>query len=83
MNEDTIQERVKEVMAGIFSMDPADIGPHSSLRTIKKWDSLQHVNLIIALEQAFGLRIAVSQAVEMTSFPSVCRVVAQSLGEAF
>ena len=80
MNEEAIQQRIKEVMAGIFSMDAADIGPGSSIETIEQWDSLQHVNLMMALEQEFNVRIDVEDAVEMTSFPAVCKTLANYLG---
>ena len=63
----------------IFSLDAADIGPDSSLETVGDWDSLQHVNLVMALEQEFTLRINVVDAVEMTSFPAVCEMLSRYL----
>ena len=62
-------------MAAIFSMDAADIGADFALETVREWDSLQHVNLVMALEQEFNLRIYVEDAVEMTSFPAVCETL--------
>lgn len=81
MNEEAIQQRIKEVMAGIFSMDAADIGSGSSLKTVEQWDSLKHVGLMMALEQEFDVRIDVEEAVEMTSFTAVCEVLSRYLGE--
>lgn len=62
-------------MAAIFSVDAVDIGPDSSLETLSEWDSLQHVNLMMALEQEFKIQIEVEVAVEMTSFPAVCETL--------
>jgi acyl carrier protein len=81
MKEQAIREQVKDIMAAIFSIEPGDIGPDSSLDTIERWDSLQHVNLMMALEQEFGIRIEVEDAVEMTSFPAVCETIARYIGE--
>jgi acyl carrier protein len=47
---------------------------------VEKWDSLQHVNLIMALEKEFGVTIDVDDAVSMISFPDVCRALARYLG---
>lgn len=80
MKEETIQQQIKEVMAAIFSIEPVDIGPDSSLETVEQWDSLQHVNLMMALEQEFDIRIDVEDAVEMTSFLAVCKTLARYLG---
>ena len=43
--------RVQRIMADLFSLPPASIGPDSSPDTIESWDSLQHLNLVLALEQ--------------------------------
>lgn len=80
MDEETIQQRIKEVMAGLFSMDATDIELDSSIETTEQWDSLQHVNLMMAIEQEFDVRIDVEDAVEMTSFPAVCKMLARYLG---
>jgi acyl carrier protein len=81
MNEESLQEQIREIMAGLFSMDAADIGPKSSIETIEKWDSLQHVNLMMALEQEFDVRVDVEDAVEMTTFTAVCETLSRYLGE--
>lgn len=81
MNEETIQEQVKQIMSGLFSVDELDIGSDSSIETIEQWDSLRHVNLIMAIEQEFGIRIDVEDAVEMTSFPAVCKTLARYIGD--
>jgi len=81
MNNQNIEEHVKQIMAGLFATDITNIGDTSSIETIEKWDSLQHVNLIMALEQEFDLRIDVDKAVEMTSFPMVCQTLYHYLGQ--
>jgi acyl carrier protein len=52
MNRD---EKIKEVMATVFEVEPADINDSSSPDTIAKWDSLHHMNLIVALEEEFNV----------------------------
>ncbi len=81
MNEETIQQRIKEVMGGLFSLEPADIGADSSIETVEQWDSLHHVNLMMALEQEFGIRIDVEDAVEMTSFQALSATLIRYLGD--
>ena len=82
MNTETVQATVKDIMAAIFSMDTAGIGADFSLETVQEWDSLKHVNLVMALEQEFNLRINVEDAVEMTSFPAVCETLSRYLEHA-
>ncbi|MDH3208559.1 MAG: acyl carrier protein [Gemmatimonadota bacterium] len=79
MNTETIQETVKEIMASIFSIDASNIDADASLGTVPAWDSLQHLNLMMALEQAFGVRISIEDAVDMTTFPAVCETLKRYL----
>jgi acyl carrier protein len=47
---------LSRVLADVFGVDPADIRPDSAPESIEDWDSVQHLNMIIALEQAFDVR---------------------------
>lgn len=47
---------VARVLADVLGVEPARIHPDSSPDTIEAWDSVQHLNVIIALEQEFDLR---------------------------
>jgi acyl carrier protein len=49
---------VARVLADVLGVEPARIRPDSSPDTIEAWDSVQHLNVIIALEQEFGLRFS-------------------------
>lgn len=80
MDSVELQTQVKEVMAGLFGLSPEAIGPETSLESVEAWDSLNHVNLMMALEQAFGMRIDMDDALEMTSFPEVCNRLQRYLG---
>ena len=51
-------EDVARVVADVLGVDAAAIGPDSSPDTIPAWDSVQHLNLVIALEQEFGVRFS-------------------------
>jgi acyl carrier protein len=51
-------EDVARVVADVLGLEPADIGPDSSPDTVPAWDSVQHMNLVIALEQEFGVRFS-------------------------
>lgn len=81
MNKEALQQRVRDVIAAIFSIEESEIGPECSIETVDRWDSLQHVNLMMSLEQEFGIRIDVEDAVEMTSFPAVCETIARYVGK--
>ena len=70
--------KLKQVMATVLTVPADAIGPDASQDTLKVWDSLKHMNLVLALEQAFGVEIPDEDAAEITSYALV-KVVLQEL----
>jgi len=59
---------LKQVMGSILKVDPASLGPDSSNDNIETWDSLKHMNLVLALEEEFGVSIPDEEAANITSY---------------
>ena len=49
--------RLQRIFADLFTVPEGDIIPSTSPETLQSWDSLQHLNLMLAIEQEFGVRI--------------------------
>jgi acyl carrier protein len=50
-----MENRIKKVMANVFSVDESTIGEDASPETIPAWDSMFHIYLLVALEEEFEL----------------------------
>lgn len=50
-----MEERLKEIMAAVFEVVPSDINESTASGDLEKWDSLHHMNLVAALEEAFEI----------------------------
>ena len=50
-----MEERIKGVMSSVFYVPKGEIQSDASPHTINSWDSLKHMNLIVALEEEFGI----------------------------
>lgn len=50
-------EKIKNVMSAVFEVPAASITENSSSDNIETWDSLRHLNLILGLEEEFGVSI--------------------------
>lgn len=72
------EAKLKEVMATVLEVDAATIGATSSMDTIKSWDSLRHMNLVLALEDEFGVAIPDEDAANITTYPLI-RLVLEGL----
>ena len=70
-----MEEKIKRIMASVFEMDVSEINENSSPETIEKWVSLQHMNLIVALEEEFGITFREDEIVEMLDYKIICKTV--------
>ena len=49
--------KIKQVMSAVFEIPVESIADDASSDNIENWDSLRHLNLILALEEEFGVSI--------------------------
>lgn len=62
------QEKLTAVISAVLNVDIGSIGPNSSRDTIESWDSLRHMNLILALEEEFGVTLPDEDGANATSY---------------
>ena len=67
--------KIKEVFKNIFQIDVSSINDETSVDTVEKWDSLKHLNLVLALEEAFNITFTEEESVEIMSYPLVKAVL--------
>lgn len=58
-----IRQQVIEVVAEEFELDPAKLTPEATLYDELGLDSLDAVDLVVALEKAFSIKLANEEAV--------------------
>ncbi|MHC1791945.1 acyl carrier protein [Solidesulfovibrio sp.] len=62
-----MEDKVKMIFAQIMELPVESVSIDSSPDNVEEWDSLKHMNLILALEQNFGITFDEEQIVEMMS----------------
>ena len=60
--KDGVSTRMNEVFRDIFDDSGIEIRDDMTAADVENWDSLTHVNLIVALEKAFGIRFTTGEA---------------------
>lgn len=71
------EDKLKSVMADIFDIDVSTINDTTSVDTVKEWDSLKHLNLVLALEQEFNITFSVEQTVQILNYPLIKAVLVE------
>jgi acyl carrier protein len=68
-----IFEQLQEIMATALELPATAIKENSSMEEIEEWDSLGHVHIMIALEQAFDLYMDVDDFAKLDSVPAILK----------
>jgi len=74
-----IKQKIKEVMASVFEMNVKDITDSASQKNLEAWDSLQHLNLAVELEEAFNTEFSPKEISSMTSFEEIYKILEMKL----
>ena len=73
------EETLKQVIATILKVDLASIQADASMDTLPSWDSVRHINLVLALEEEFNVSIPDEEAGNITSYPLIKLVLSDLL----
>ena len=67
--------KLKKVLADVFKIEVAAVNEATSVDTVERWDSLNHLNLILPLESEFGVSFSEEQSVEIMNYPLIKMVL--------
>ena len=68
-------DRVRGIFADVFQVPLDQVTPQTSPETIPTWDSLQHLNLVLALEQEFRIQFTPEEIEQLLSVEVVAAVL--------
>jgi acyl carrier protein len=66
-----MKDRVFTIMSNVFNVPVESLNDESSFDTIDQWNSLQHMNLIFALEEEFGVTMDDEVVAELISVKGI------------
>jgi len=75
-----MENRIKKVMSAVFEIPNIEISEASTMDTIESWDSLKHMNLVIALEDEFQITIPDEEVGNLLSFSLIKLIVGEIIG---
>jgi acyl carrier protein len=79
-----MEETLKKIQAAFqvaFSVEPQTVTIDTTPKDVPAWDSMGHVALVSALEQAFGLNFDVDEVMEMENVRQIVRIIDAKLAK--
>jgi len=74
-----IEKRVKKVMSYVFNISEGSIKNNSSADTIESWDSLKHMNLVIALEEEFLVQFTDNDIIDLMNTELIVEIILEKV----
>jgi len=80
MSDAAIYDRLNEVFHNVFFDDEIKVGPTTSAPDIEGWDSVAHVNLMVAVETEFGIQFTTQEQEAMQTVGDMAAIIAKKMG---
>ena len=75
MTREEIFAGVNEVFRDIFDDEEITVGEATTADDIEDWDSLEHINLIVAIEKKFGMKFTMGEATGMKNVGAIVDII--------
>ncbi|MGA7590895.1 MAG: acyl carrier protein [Candidatus Sulfotelmatobacter sp.] len=72
-------EQIRRIASDLFAIPVERITACSSPESIEAWDSIQHLNLILAVEERFNLQLTPEETEQMTNIGEIAKIVDRRL----
>ena len=76
-----IEDRIKKIFQSILGIKAEEVEGNSSPDTIPKWDSLQHMNLIVAIEEEFEIYFDDDEILKINNFSKILSKTSEKLSK--
>lgn len=75
MTREAIYDKLNEVFQDVFDDDSIIVNAETTADDIEDWDSLEHINLVSAVEKTFGVKFTMAQVVGMKNVGEMVDVI--------
>jgi len=74
-----IEVNILQIMADVLEKPVAELNTESTQDNIDTWDSIKHLNLVVAIEEEFDIVIPIEEVGHLVSFKLIEVIVKEQL----
>lgn len=80
MTREALYERLNAVFQDVFDDEEITVSDATTSADIEDWDSLEHINLVSAVEKEFGIKFTMGQVVTMKNVGEMVDIILAAIG---
>lgn len=71
---------LRDIVADVLDVSPDEIGDTFGPETTDRWDSMNHLRMITAIEDEYGIQFSMEEIQSIDSFGMLGRLVSEKRG---
>lgn len=79
MTREEIFDRLNDIFREVFDDETITVTETTTAEDIEDWDSLEHMNLIVAIEHEFGMKFTMGQVVSMKNVGEMAAIIGDAV----
>jgi acyl carrier protein len=79
MERTDIFDKLNEIFVDVLDLDEVELTDATTADDIEEWDSLSHVQLVVAIEKAFGVKFTALEIMKWKNVGELVDSIAQKL----
>ena len=79
MTQTRILSEIQDIMRSVFDNGDLKIVDATTAKDVREWDSLSHIELIVAIEKHFRLKFTLKEVQSFHNVGEMCSAIAQKV----
>lgn len=75
MSKEEIYSKLDEVFQDVFDDETIHVKPETTANDIEDWNSLEHINLVVAIETTFGIKFNMKEVTTMKNIGEMVDII--------
>lgn len=80
MSREEVYAKLNPVFRDVFDDDEITVNDATTAADIEDWDSLEHINLVVAIEKCFGVKFNIGEVSSMKNVGEMVDYILAKLG---
>jgi acyl carrier protein len=80
MNAAAIMAELQPIFSDVLDLPGLQLTPQSNATNVEGWDSLAHVNLVVAIEKRFGVKFALGELRDLKNVGEMVNLIQKKIG---
>ena len=70
-----VSDRLKKIILGVLRLPDFDLQDNTTANMVPRWDSLNHVNIIVAIETDYGIKFKATEILKVKNVGDLQRLI--------